>query len=254
MHDLSSVTLITHKGRLLVHMPEHPQAWQVGLIYYHRLVMENHLGRYLKPEEVVHHINGNPLDNDISNLEVLSSNAAHTHKHHVIDGNILPMYKCPRCGVMFKPDKSKRKYCSVKCSSKADRITERPSREELYSMVWSKPSSAIAQDLGVSGKTIEKWCKGYGINKPGRGYWSKLRSEQGTFPAHKLSKIHKQAISDSLKGRKSCNRSLADQEVMEIFTSSLSQRKLAEKYNVCKTGIQNIKAGKTYREITDKLR
>lgn len=38
----------------------------------HRFIMENHLGRKLRPDEIVHHINENKIDNRIENLQVVS--------------------------------------------------------------------------------------------------------------------------------------------------------------------------------------
>ena len=51
------------------------------LIDEHRLVMENYLGRVLDRNEVVHHINGDPSDNRIENLELMTL-AEHGRMHH----------------------------------------------------------------------------------------------------------------------------------------------------------------------------
>lgn len=45
--------------------------------YIHRIVMEQHLGRPLKPEEQVHHIDDDPSNNSIENLRLYASNSEH---------------------------------------------------------------------------------------------------------------------------------------------------------------------------------
>jgi len=48
----------------------------------HRWVEEKKLGRRLKPNEVVHHKDGNPLNNSPDNLKVYRSQSEHMRKEH----------------------------------------------------------------------------------------------------------------------------------------------------------------------------
>lgn len=48
-----------------------------GYVFEHRLVVEENIGRKLTNKEVVHHRNGNPSDNRIENLELLSNQSDH---------------------------------------------------------------------------------------------------------------------------------------------------------------------------------
>ena len=72
----------TQKGYMRLRMPEHPAAQVGGWVHEHRLVMETVLGRYLDPAEIVHHIDGDRLNNSPANLCLIESNAAHVLLHN----------------------------------------------------------------------------------------------------------------------------------------------------------------------------
>lgn len=50
------------------------------VVSYPRLLMEEKLGRKLNPDEQIHHIDENPLNNDINNLEIMKI-GEHQRKH-----------------------------------------------------------------------------------------------------------------------------------------------------------------------------
>lgn len=78
----------------------------------HRLVMEQAIGRRLRTNEHVHHINGDTHDNRLENLQVLTPKEhmkLHKQKH--------PYTKpCVVCGEVFRPHPTKRKRAKT-CSS-----------------------------------------------------------------------------------------------------------------------------------------
>jgi len=69
------------RGYKYIRCVDHPHATTRGYVLEHRLIMEEYLGRYLTPEEVVHHKNGDRLDNNIENLQLLTGKGAHRKLH-----------------------------------------------------------------------------------------------------------------------------------------------------------------------------
>jgi len=60
---------------------EHPYRDKNGYVFEHRLVCEQLLGRYLTEDEIVHHRDGNPLNNEPGNLFIFYGHATHRTFH-----------------------------------------------------------------------------------------------------------------------------------------------------------------------------
>lgn len=68
---------VIRKGYVYIHAPDHPNASKSRQVSEHRLVMEAKIGRYLDRKEVVHHVDGDPMNNHPDNLVLFGDNGDH---------------------------------------------------------------------------------------------------------------------------------------------------------------------------------
>ena len=153
---------------LCTYCPGHARATKEGYVYTHVLMAEKKLGRKLKSEEVVHHIDECKYNNEFDNLIVFKTNADHAafHKGCEIelhgDVYVAKMYQnliCPICGELKD---NKAKMC-VSCHSISRRKVIRPDYITLFHLICIYPFIQIGKWYGVSDNSIRKWCKSYGL-------------------------------------------------------------------------------------------
>jgi len=75
-------------GYILIMKKDHPNANSYGYVPEHRLIMEELLGRYLYPEEIVHHIDENKSNNHPNNLWLFNNKSEHMRFHNLINKSI----------------------------------------------------------------------------------------------------------------------------------------------------------------------
>jgi hypothetical protein len=121
----------------------------------------------------LHHINGDSYDNRLENLCILCPNC-HTQTDTFVGRHRSKKVFACVCGAKIH---RKSKMCHS-CANSINACQQKPkaniAKEDLAKLVWEKPTSQIANDLGISDTTVKKYCKRFGISKPPRGYWQKV--------------------------------------------------------------------------------
>jgi hypothetical protein len=136
------------------------------------LVAEKKLGRYLKPEEVVHHIDENKMNNNPDNIMVFATKADHTsfHNRNVALADLLKNEN----GAYYVPINKRSGFCRL-CQAHIDshatyckpcwdvlqRKVYRPDREILKDKIRNASFVQIGKEYGVSDNAVKKWCKSY---------------------------------------------------------------------------------------------
>jgi len=121
---------------------------------------------------ILDHINGHRDDYRIENLRIVCPNC--NMQLPTTNGkNRRKIKNCIDCGSIISKVSTRCLSCAARQHA-VKKITNRPSMEQLQLLVKSSPITKIAQVYGVTGNSIRKWCKLYGIHtKIGRGYWTK---------------------------------------------------------------------------------
>jgi hypothetical protein len=131
--------------------------------------MENHLGRLLTSDEVVHHKDKNKHNNTIANLQLLS-NEEHSAIHSK-DNEATPItLVCPACNGVFSGTKSsvgfklkhgKTPCCSRKCARSLHTVGI-PKSSDIIEAIRNLhanggSSYSIAKELGIGRNTVMKY-------------------------------------------------------------------------------------------------
>ena len=95
----------------------------------------------------------------ISNINHGKSRRLENYNYPLRDNSRQIKY-CLDCGVELKSSKTIR---CMNCTKKSIRVVERPSREELKSLIRDKSFVEIGKRYNVSDNTIRKWCDYYNL-------------------------------------------------------------------------------------------
>ncbi len=109
----------------------------------------------------LHHIDGNPSNNSLNNLQLLCPNCHSQTENYCGNANKnIVKYYCKDCGKEITKGST---YCSM-CASKHRRKVERPTKNQLINdFVKHKSFVQVAKIYNISDNALRKWCISYNL-------------------------------------------------------------------------------------------
>ncbi|KKN22036.1 hypothetical protein LCGC14_0919370 [marine sediment metagenome] len=145
-------------GYVMVPYRKHPCCPRSGWMAVHRLVMENHLGRYLDLKEIVHHRDLDKANNAIENLQLCADRREHGQVH-LREGN------------------------------GGFRSIEWPFDEEVFDLLSQMTVGMVARKLGVARSSVVTWCCRHDYVPEIRTKWQMQSTEELRPPKEELQKL-----------------------------------------------------------------
>ena len=153
---------------LAVQRPLHHKARSDGYVYIHQLQAEKKLGRKLNENECVHHIDENKYNNALDNIIVFKTKSDHAAFHSgcdiYLDGDVwvAKAHKKHICPICKNNTKDIHADMCISCYLKK-KSSNIPPKEILMDLILEYPMTQIGKMYGVSGNSVKKWCKKYGL-------------------------------------------------------------------------------------------
>jgi hypothetical protein len=120
---------------------------------------------------ILDHVNGVRSDNRLENLRIVCPNCNATLDTHCgRNAAFVGRRECARCGVEFRPKRSRQRYCSRACAIRAPkegrprpnlRRVDRPPYEHLLAEIAELGYVGVGRKYGVSDNAVRKWRLAY---------------------------------------------------------------------------------------------